>query len=1032
MNLTKLFIDRPVMTTLVMIGILLFGIIGFIRLPVSDLPNVDFPTILVSASLPGANPETMASSVATPLEQAFSTIAGIDSMNSTSYLGNTQITLQFNLSRDLDAAAQDVQAAISSTLRRLPLGMPAPPSLKKVNPADQPVIYLALNSSILPLSTVDEYAERVISQRISMINGVAQVSVYGSQKYAVRVQLDPRSMAAKGVGIDEVATAVQNGNVNMPTGALYGEFRTFTVKANGQLMDADAYGPLIVTYRHGSPIYLRQLGKVIDSVENNKTASWFRNNRAIVLAIQRQPGTNTIQVINEIKQILPSFEEILPPAVHLDILYDRSNTIRRSVGDVEMTLVLTIILVVMVIFLFLRSVSATLISSMALPMSIVGTFAAMYLLGFNLDNLSLMALTLSVGFVVDDAIVVLENITRHMEMGMGRMEAAILGAKEIGFTVLSMTISLVAVFIPVLFMGGIVGRLFNEFAITISVAILISAFISLSLTPMLCSKMLRIDHGTTKRYRILAISEYLFDRTLQLYDLTLRKALQFRAVVVLLFIGLLVLTVMAYNAVPKGFMPSEDNNQLFISTEGPQGISFDDMVRHQQKLVDIIKKNPNIATFVSNVDSGNTGRIFMTLKPREERKLSADEMIQEFRPKLAAVPGINAFIQNPPTIRIGGQLTKSLYQLTLQSPNTDDLYKSAAELESRMKKMPGLQDVTSDLQIKNPELQIDIDRNKASQLGVTAGQIEDALSSAYGTRQISTIYTPTNSYQVIIELLPEFQADPQALSMIYIRPAKSVAGDQLIPLSTVAKIHQGVGPLTVNHLGQFNSATISFNLAPGVALGSKTKEIENLSRAILPATVRSSFQGTAQAFQSSFEGMGFLLLIAVFVIYLVLGILYESFIHPLTILSGLPPAGLGALLTLILFQKQLDLYGFLGLIMLIGIVKKNAIMMIDFALEAQRKDNKSAEEAIYSACLVRFRPIMMTTLAALMGTLPIAMGLGAGSESRQPLGLAVFGGLVVSQFLTLYITPVLYILLDKVKTKLSQRSVSKTPIPAEA
>ncbi|MBY0404347.1 MAG: efflux RND transporter permease subunit, partial [Cyanobacteria bacterium] len=917
MNFTKIFIQRPVMTTLLMIGILLFGVIGYVKLPVSDLPNVDFPTILVSASLPGANPDTMASSVASPLEQAFSTIAGVDSMNSSSSLGNTSVTLQFNLDRKLDAAAQDVQAAIASSLRRLPPGMPSPPTLRKVNPADQPIIYIAVSSSILPLSMVDEYAEKNLAQQISMVNGVAQVSVFGSQKYATRIQLDPNAMAAKTIGLDEVVSAVQAGNVNIPTGVLYGDHKTFTVKASGQLNDAAAYQPLIVAYRNGAPVRLNDIGRVIDSVENDKNASWFKDTRSIILAVQRQPGTNTIAVINDIRKILPSFEALLPPTIHLDVLFDRSNTVRRSVNDVQFTLFLTIFLVIMVIFLFLRSLSATLISSLALPMSIVGTFGIMYLLGFSLDNISLMALTLSVGFVVDDAIVVLENITRHIEMGKGRMEAAVQGTKEIAFTVLSMTLSLVAVFIPVLFMGGIMGRLFNEFAVTITVSILVSGFVSLTLTPMLCSRLLVVQHATEKTNLIFGFFESSFQKITHLYDWSLKIAMANRMMIFLMFLSSILLTGYLYTIVPKGFIPGEDNNQLFISTEGIQGISFTEMVRHQQKLAAIVQKNPNVETFVSSVDNGNTGRIFMTLKNRSERSVSADELIQIFRPQFAKIPGINAFIQNPPSIRIGGQLSKSLYQLTLQSPNTEALYQGAQALETNMKKIPGLLDVTSDLQIKNPQYEVLIDRNKASSLGITAGQIEDTLSSAYGTRQVSLIYTPTNNYQVIVEMMPEFQKDIHALSNLYIRSANQ----QLIPLNAVAKLKESVGPLSISHLGQFPSVTISFNLAPGISLGDKTQEIETLASNTLPSTVRSSFQGSAQAFQSSFQGLGFLLIIAVLVIYLVLGILYESYIHPITILSGLPSAGLGALLTLLIFHKELDLYGFLGLIMLIGIVK---------------------------------------------------------------------------------------------------------------
>jgi HAE1 family hydrophobic/amphiphilic exporter-1 len=1017
-NFTRLFIEKPIMTTLVMAAILLFGILAYRQLPVSDLPNVDFPTIQVSASLPGANPDTMAASVATPLEQEFSTIAGLDSMNSSSSLGSSSITLQFNLSRDIDAAAQDVQAAISSALRKLPDDMPAPPSLRKVNPADSPIIYLALTAKTLPLSDVDEAAQKIIAQRISMVNGVAQVSVYGSQKYAVRVQADPKALASRNIGIDEVATAIQKGNVNLPTGVLYGEYRNYTVKATGQLMRAADYRPLIVAYRNGSPVYLSELAKITDSVENNKVASWFNGTRGIVLAVQRQPGTNTIGVIDNVKALLPEFRAAIPPSVNLEVVFDRSQTIRESVDDVQLTLIITIVLVIAVIFMFLRNVFATLIASLALPMAIVGTFAAMSLLNFNLDNLSLMALTLAVGFVVDDAIVVLENIIRHMEMGKGPWEAAVVGSREIAFTVLSMTISLVAVFIPVLFMGGVVGRLFNEFAMTMAVSILISGFISLSLTPMLCSRLLRPQniHSGHKNW-LLDGFERGFNWIYDFYHWTLKLALRFRKTVMLIFVGLLVATVFMFGIVSKGFIPTEDTNQLFTSTEGPQGISFSQMVAHQQQLAEIISQDPGVKSVMSSVDNGNTGRIFATLKPRDERALGVEAMIQALRPKLAEVSGLRAFMQAPPSIRFGGQLSKSLYQFTLQSTHLDDLYQATNAMFEKMKRMEGLQDVTTDLQLASPQLNVKIDRARASSLGITAEQIEMALGNAYGTRQVSTIYSANNDYQVILELLPEYQQGLDDLSTLYVRSANG----SLIPLDALARLERTVGPLTISHLGQFPSATVSFNLRPGVSLGQKVSEIEAMARDTLPSSVRSSFQGSAQAFQSSLSGMGFLLIIAVLVIYLVLGILYESFIHPITILSGLPPAGLGALLTLYLFNRDLDIYGFLGLILLIGIVKKNAIMMIDFALDTQRKKQSNAESAIYEACLVRFRPIMMTTLAALMGALPLAIGMGAGAESRRTLGLAVFGGLLVSQLLTLYITPVLYIYLDAFKSHFSPK-----------
>ncbi len=1021
MNFPELCIRRPVMTTLVMAGILIFGFMGYRVLPVSDLPNVDFPTIQVSARLPGASPETMASSVATPLEKQFSTIAGIDNMTSSSVQGAVAITLQFALERNIDAASQDVQAAIAAAQRQLPANMPSPPTVRKVNPADSPILFLALSSLTLPLSTVDEYAETLMAQRISMVGGVSQVLVFGAQKYAVRIQVDPTTLASRGIGIDEVENAIGQGNVNLPTGNLGGRHQTFSIEANGQLFDAAAYRPLIVTYRNGSPVRLEELGRVIDSVENDKVAGWRNDARAIVLAIQRQPGTNTVEVVDAIRALLPTFRAQLPAAVALDTLYDRSQSIRNSVADVKFTLLLTMCLVVMVIFLFLRNLSATVIPSLALPMSVVGTFAVMSLLGYSLDNLSLMALTLCVGFVVDDAIVMLENIVRHMEEGESAYEAALIGSREIGFTILSMTLSLAAVFIPVLFMGGIVGRLFREFSVTVTSAILVSGIVSLTLTPMLCSRFLRppreAHHG-----RLYALSDRFFQGMLSTYRFTLEACLRHRPAVMLLSGLLLLATGVLFWVVPKGFIPSEDTGQIIGFTEAAQDISFDSMVRHQQAVAAIVRREPSIESFMSSVGTGgasatgNTGRLGLMLKPRSQRKLSADEVIQALRPKLAAVPGIRVFLQNPPVIRIGGLLTKSLYQYTLQGADTRELYRMAQEVQAKIAALPLVQDVTSDLQITSPKVRVEIDRDKAASLGITAGQIENALYDAYGNRQVSTIYTPTNQYWVILEVDPPSQEDPLALSMLYVRSAKG----QLVPLNAVARLVPGIGPLTVNHLGQLPSVTISFDLKAGVALGDAVAQIQRIGRAALPATISATFQGSAQAFQSSMRGMGMLLLMAVLVIYIVLGILYESFIHPLTILSGLPSAGVGALLTLSLFGHDLNIYAFVGIIMLVGIVKKNAIMMIDFALQAEGR-GKSPAEAIYEGCLLRFRPIMMTTMAALMGTLPIALGAGQGAESRRPLGLAVVGGLLVSQLLTLYITPVTYIYLDSFSRWLRQR-----------
>ena len=1010
---TQLFIKRPISTTLIMVAILLFGIFAYRLLPVSDLPNVDFPTIQVSANLPGASPDTMASAVALPLEKQFSTIAGLDSMSSSSALGSTSITLQFTLDRNIDAAAQDVQSMIAKTLSQLPPELPSPPSYQKVNPADSPVLYLALGSSTMRLSDVDEYAETNVAQRISMVSGVAQVQVFGTQKYAVRTQLDPRKLAIHQIGIDDVYNAINNANVNLPTGTLFGHSTAYTVQATGQLLQANQYRSLIVAYRNGSPVRLDEVGNVFDSVENDKTASWYSGTRAIVLAIQRQPGTNTVEVVDSIKQLLPTIQAQMPAGIVVNILYDRSVSIRDSVNDVKFTLLLTAGLVVMVIFLFLRNLSATIIPSLALPMSVVGTFSLMYLLGYSLDNLSLMALTLCVGFVVDDAIVMLENIVRHMEMGKPPYEAAVEGAREIGFTILSMTLSLAAVFIPVLFMGGIVGRLLHEFAVTIGCAILVSGFVSLTLTPMLCSRFLKAGAHQQHGY-LYKKSEAVFDGMLRFYEWTLRGVMRHKLATLMVSFVILIATGVFFYKIPKGFLPSEDTGQVFAFTEGIQGISFDDMVRHQLEAAKIVGESPYVDNYMSTVGGGgvnaslNSGRIFARLKPRNQRP-HVDQIIQELRPKLAQIPGVNVYLQNLPPIRIGGQLTKSQYQFTLQSPDTAELYQVAPQLEQRLRGLPQLQDVTSDLQVKNPQVTVQIDRDKAAALNIDPRTVEDALYSAYGQRQISTIYAPNNQYKVIMELQPQFQLNPDALSMLYVHSRTG----QLAPLGSVASFKKDVGPLTVTHLGQLPAVTLSFNLRPGIALGDAITAVNREAAQVLPATVSTSLQGTAQAFESSFKGLGLLLAMAILVIYIVLGILYESFIHPITILSGLPSAGVGALATLMIFHKELSIYAFVGVIMLVGLVKKNAIMMIDFALDAQREEGKSAADAIYQGALIRFRPIMMTTMAALMGTLPIAIGFGAGSESRQPLGLAVVGGLIFSQTLTLYITPVYYYYLDK-------------------
>jgi HAE1 family hydrophobic/amphiphilic exporter-1 len=1019
MSLAEPFIRRPIATTLVMCAVLIFGVAAYRTLPTSDLPNVDFPTLLVLASNPGASPETMSSSVATPLERQFSTIAGLASMNSTNALGSTQITLQFDLSRNIDAAAQDVQAAITQAAPFLPPGMPTPPTYRKVNPADQPILYIGLTSKTLPLWTVDDYAETLLAQRISMVSGVAQVQVFGAQKFAVRAQLDPQALASRGLGIDEVADAIRNANVNIPTGTLYGNRRAFTVQATGQLTDAKAYEPVIVAYRNGAPVRLEQLGRVVDSVEDDKTASWYLDHqtteRAIVLAIQRQPGTNTVQVAEDVKALLPVLGKEIPPSVKLRVLFDRSESILASVNDVKVTMLIAFVLVVMVIFVFLRNVSATVIPSLALPLSIVGTFAAMAPLGYSLDNLSLLALTLSIGFVVDDAIVILENIVRHMEAGERPLDAALTGSREIGFTILSMTISLAAVFIPVLFMPGILGRLFHEFAVTICAAILLSGVVSLTLTPMLCARFLRA-HGGERHGHAYEATERLFERMLDAYRRSLGWVLRHRPATMIVSLVILVATAVLFRAVPKGFIPDQDQDAIFGVTEAEQGISFDAMKQYQQAVAAIVSQDPNVSQLFSTIVSSssgagmtaNQGRMFIHLVPRAHRGSIAD-VIATLRPKVAAVPGMRVFMQQLPTIRIGGQLTKSQYQFTLQGTNTNELYRSAQTFEKALHGVPVLTDVTSDLQLQNPQVNVVIDRDKASTLGVTAEQIENALYDAYGNRWISTIYAPNNQYRVIIELEERWQRDPAALTLLYVRSAR---GD-LVPLSTVARLDEGVGPLTVNHAGQLPAVTLSFNLQPGASLGDAVAAIDALARRTLPATISTTFQGTAQAFQSSLAGLWLLLAAAILVIYIVLGVLYESFVHPLTILSGLPSAGFGALLTLLVFRAELDIYAFIGIIMLIGIVKKNAIMQIDFALAAER-EGKAPIDAITEGCLVRFRPIMMTTMAALLGALPIALAFGAGAEARRPLGLAVVGGLLFSQLITLYLTPVYYTYLGAV------------------
>ncbi|PYR60998.1 MAG: acriflavine resistance protein B [Acidobacteria bacterium] len=1053
MNISEGFIRRPIATSLLMAAIALFGAVAYRSLPVSDLPNVDFPTLLVTATLPGASPETMGASVATPLENQFSTIAGLDSMTSVNSLGSTQITLEFDLNRSIDGAAVDVQGAITQASRVLPQGMPTPPTFTKVNPADQPILYLVITSKTLPPWTLDEYAETRIAQRISQVSGVAQVQVFGSQKYAVHAQVDPHALAARQIGINEVETALRVWNVNVPAGNIIGPHTAFTLQATGQLANADEFKRVIVTYRGGAPVRLEEVASVVDGPEDPHTASWFYTHgdqqRAITLGIQRQPGTNTIAVADAVKNLMPVFQAELPASVHMDVLYDRSDTIRESYRDVQFTMVLTLGLVIMVIFVFLRNVWATVIPSLALPFSIIGTFAIMYMLNYSLDNLSMMALILSVGFVVDDAIVMLENIYRHVEMGEAPLEASLIGSREIGFTIVSMTLSLAAVFIPVLFMGGVLGRLFREFSVTICVAILISGVVSVTLTPMLCSRFLKKpSHGrktapaeggreadaARSSNRFYATTERAFQSLLSGYDRTLKVVLQYRGTTMAASILVLALTIVLFILVPKGFIPDQDTDQIQVITEAAQGTAYDKLVEYQSEVADIIRQDPNVVGLVSTIGGSaantlggpNLGQIVVTLKPRSDRKELVNQIIEKLRPQVDAVAGMQTFMQNPPTIRIGGQVSKSLYQYSMQSPDKPQLYAAARALEKRLAESPGIQDLTSDLEITSPQVNVDIDRDKAAALGVTASQIENAFYDAYGPRWVSTIYAAVNEYKVLLELAPRFQQDPSALSMLYFK-----GNGPVVPLDTLATARQQIGPQTVNHYGQLTSVTLSFGLKQGASLGSILAQVRDVADATLPEGVSGQFQGAAKAFEGALSNLAVLLVIAILVVYIVLGILYESYIHPLTILSGLPSAAFGALVTLLVFRMDLNIYAFVGMIMLIGIVEKNAIMQIDFALDAER-GGMTPEQAIYQGCLIRFRPIMMTTMAAMLGAVPIAIGYGAGGEARQPLGLVVVGGLLFSQLVTLYLTPVVYTYMAQVQTWLKHGRAMGQPEPLPA
>ncbi len=1008
---TKLFITRPVMTTLVMLGLLFFGIASYVYLPVSYLPAVDFPVIQVKAILPGANPKTMSSSVASPLERQFSAIAGLSAMSSTSSQGLTMVTLMFDLDKDIDKAAMDVQAAITKARGNLPNTMTDEPTYEKVNPADSPVLYLAIKSKTLPLSSVNDYATTFVTQTLSMVPGVAQVLIYGEQKYAVRIQVDPRKLAAMGIGLDQVATAVAAENVNLPMGTLDGPHKDTTLDADGQLKRAERYGPIIVDYKNNMPVRLEDLGAVKASTLSEKTGSWLNDERTLILAIKRQPGTNTIDVVERINQQLPLIRKQLPASIELREVYDMSKAIRSSVDDVKFTLALAVGLVVLVVFLFLRNIPGTVITAVAIPFSIIATFAVMHFMRFTLDNFSLMALTLAVGFVVDDAIVMLENVVRHMEMGKTPMEAALDGSREIGFTIVSMTLSLAVVFIPILFMPGIIGRILNEFAVVITAAIIVSGVVSLSLTPMLCSRWLKTGSH-------LAHSDPLFERVVAFYRRTLHYALDHRRRTMIASGVLFVATIVLFVVVPKGFLPSDDMGYLFGIVEGPQGNAFVDQAKSQNALTPLLSADKDIRDVIQVVGTGTTNQGYTVIFLNEHRKSTADQVLARLQPKLQSQPGLLAFVQNPPMIRMSGKPTKGLYQFTLLCPDTDILYKATGDLVANLSKLPGLKDVSTDLQVNAPQVDLKINRDLAASLGVTAEAIETAMYSAYGSRQISTIYSENDSYKVILELLPEFRRDPLALSMLYVR-AKS---GQMVRLDALVDLVEGTGPMTVNHSGQLPSVTVSFNLAPGVALDAAMAEVQKTAHQKLPDTVNADFEGTASSFKGSMGTAGFLLIIAIVVIYIILGCLYESFIHPLTILSGLPSAAMGGLLSLIIFRQELHLYGFVGIIMLIGIVKKNAIMVVDFAIEAEKR-GMSPAEAAFEGSIVRFRPIMMTTMAAIMGALPIAIGFGPGAEARRPLGLVVVGGLVLSQVVTLYLTPVYYTYMDEFQEFMRHRGV---------
>jgi hydrophobe/amphiphile efflux-1 (HAE1) family protein len=1023
MNISETFIRTPIATSLLMAGLLIFGAASYELLPVAALPTVDFPTITVSASLPGASPDTMASSVATPLEQKFAAIPGLAQMTSTSGLGSTTITLQFELNRNIDGAAGDVQTAINAASGLLPKDLPNPPTYKKSNPADRPILIYAVYSDAMPLYRVDDYAFTVLAQKISTVAGVSEVDIAGQQQYAVHVQVNPLALASRGIGLEEVHTALNAATLNEPKGTLEGAHQSITLDTNDQLFNARAFWHVIVAYRNGAPVRLKDVGDVIDSSQLPRTGAWLNDKKAELLLIRRQAGANTIAVVDQIKAMMPQIQASIPPSIKVDMVVDRSQNIRESVEDVELTLMLTIGLVVLVIFFFLRHVWATVIPSVVVPLSLVATFGVMYVLGYSLDNLSLMGLTIAVGFVVDDAIVMIENIVRYLEQGHRPLEAAIIGAGQIGFTIISITFSLVAVFIPLLFMAGIVGRLFREFTMTVTTAVLVSGFISLTLTPVMCSLFLTREsqHG---RGRLNRAAERFFAWMIRGYDRGLHWVFRHRLLTLVSTLALLVATGVLYVEIPKGFFPEQDTGFIFGQAEARQDSSFAAMSKIENQFADIILTDPAVLRVVGFAGatagnaSENTARMFILLKPVRERHVSAQEVIQRLRPKVAQVVGAKFFMQAGQDVTVGGRLTQTEYQYTLTDTDTAELNHWAPIIQERMQHMPELQDVATDQQIASPHIMVQIDRDAAYRLGLSLAAVDQTLYDAFGQRQIGTIYTSSNQYKVILEVQPQFQNDPSALSRIYLTSSTGAR----VPLSTIARFQRKIEPLTINHQGQFPSVTLSFNVAPGHSLGQAVQSIQALQDELrMPITLQGTFQGTAQAFQASLTSTPILVLAAILVVYIVLGMLYESYIHPITILSSLPSAGVGALILLMLCGYDLSVIAIIGIILLIGIVKKNAIMMIDFALEAERSEGKSTLDAIHEACLLRFRPIMMTTFAALFGGLPIALGYGAGSELRRPLGIAIVGGLVVSQFLTLYTTPVIYVYLDRLARWLGRR-----------